>query len=191
MVFNVAEVQEAFDLYELELMSSTDHLKGELSTIRAGRANPHILDKIVVDYYGTMTPVGQMANIVVPEARLLQISPWDASMVKEIVKAINASDVGITPTDDGKVIRLVFPQLTEERRRDLIKQVKKTGEDYKVTLRNERRDIVDTMRSLKKSNLITEDDLAGFEKEIQRMLDGAVGTVDAMVKAKEAEIIEV
>ncbi|MDR0426467.1 MAG: ribosome recycling factor [Clostridiales bacterium] len=191
MVFNVAEVQEAFDLYELELMSSTDHLKGELSTIRAGRANPHILDKIVVDYYGTMTPVGQMANIVVPEARLLQISPWDASMVKEIVKAINASDVGITPTDDGKVIRLVFPQLTEERRRDLIKQVKKTGEDYKVTLRNERRDIVDTMRSLKKSNLITEDDLAGFEKEIQRMLDGAVGTVDAMVKAKEAEILEV
>lgn len=191
MNFNLPEVGEVFEEYELSLMDTIDHLKVELSSIRAGRANPQILNKIVVDYYGAMTPINQMANISVPEARLLQISLWDTSMIKAVVKAITASDIGITPTDDGKVIRLVFPQLTEERRRDLVKQVKKTGEDYKVTLRNARRDILDKVKAFKKDGKITEDDVATYEKEIQKILDNSVASVDALVKDKEAEILEV
>ncbi len=191
MVFNLPEVEEAFEEYELSLMDTVEHLKGELTSIRAGRANPQILNKIVVDYYGAMTPLNQMSNITVPEARLLQISLWDTSMIKAVVKAITASDIGITPTDDGKVIRLVFPQLTEERRRDLSKQVRKIGEDYKVTLRNARRDILDKVKNFKKNNQITEDDVATYEKEIQKILDRNIATVDALVKEKEAEILEV
>jgi ribosome recycling factor len=191
MNFNLPEVGELFEEYELSLMDTIDHLKVELSSIRAGRANPQILNKIVVDYYGAMTPLNQMANISVPEARLLQISLWDTSMIKAVVKAITASDIGITPTDDGKVIRMVFPQLTEERRRDLVKQVKKTGEDYKVTLRNARREILDKVKSFKKDGKITEDDVATYEKEIQKILDNSVASVDTLVKDKEAEILEV
>lgn len=191
MVFNLPEVGEAFEEYELALMDTVEHLKGELNTIRAGRANPQILNKIVVDYYGTPTPVTQMANVTVPEARLLQISLWDASMIKAVVKAITASDIGITPTDDGKVIRLVFPQLTEERRRDLSKQVKKVGEDYKVTLRNARRDVLDKIKNFKKNNKITEDDAANYEKEVQKILDKNIASVDTLIKDKEAEILEV
>ena len=129
MTFSNPQVQDAFDEYEMSLAESIEHLRIDLSAIRAGRANPQLLNKIYVDYYGTMTPLNQMANITVPEARLLQISLWDTSMIKEVVKAINASDIGITPTDDGKVIRLVFPQLTEERRKELSKQVHKIGEE--------------------------------------------------------------
>lgn len=191
MNFNLPEVGDAFDEYELELEDTIDHLKSELNSIRAGRANPQILNKIVVDYYGTPTPLNQMSNITVPEARLLQISVWDASMIKAVVKAISQSDIGITPSDDGKVIRLVFPQLTEERRRDLVKQVKKTGEDYKVTLRNSRRDVLDKIKNFKKDAKITEDEAATYEKEVQRILDGKVAEVDALVKAKEAEVLEV
>lgn len=191
MNFNLPEVGDAFDEYELELEDTVDHLKSELNSIRAGRANPQILNKIVVDYYGTPTPLNQMSNITVPEARLLQISVWDASMIKAVVKAISQSDIGITPSDDGKVIRLVFPQLTEERRRDLVKQVKKTGEDYKVTLRNSRRDVLDKIKNFKKDAKITEDEAAAYEKEVQRILDGKVAEVDALVKAKEAEVLEV
>ncbi len=191
MNFNLPEVGELFEEYELSLMDTVDHLKVELSSIRAGRANPQILNKIVVDYYGAMTPLNQMANISVPEARLLQISLWDTSMIKAVVKAITASDIGITPTDDGKVIRMVFPQLTEERRRDLVKQVKKTGEDYKVTLRNARRDILDKIKAFKKDGKITEDDVATYEKEIQKLLDNSVAGVDSLVKDKESEILEV
>ena len=191
MNFNLPEVAEAFEEYELSLLDTIDHLKGELSSVRAGRANPQILNKIVVDYYGAPTPIHQMANITVPEARLLQISLWDTSMIKAVVKAITASDIGITPTDDGKVIRLVFPQLTEERRRDLSKQVRKTGEDYKVTLRNARRDIMDSVKNFKKNNQITEDEVATYEKEIQKILDKNIATVDAMIKDKESEILEV
>ena len=191
MNFNLPEVAEAFEEYEFSLMETIDHLKSELNTIRAGRANPQILNKIIVDYYGAPTPINQMANITVPEARLLQISLWDTSMIKAVVKAIAASDIGITPTDDGKVIRLVFPQLTEERRRDLSKQVRKTGEDYKVTLRNARRDIMDQIKNFKKNNQITEDDVATYEKEVQKILDKNVATVDALIKDKEAEILEV
>ena len=191
MTFNNPQVEEAFEEYEMALMDSVDHLKIDLSAIRAGRANPMILNKVLVDYYGTPTPINQMANVVVPEARLLQISPWDTSMVKEIVKAINASDIGITPTDDGKVIRLVFPALTEERRRDLGKQVKKIGEDYKVALRNARRDILDQIKDFKKNNLITEDDVDTYGKEVQKILDKEIANVDNIVKNKETEIFEV
>ncbi|HCS94892.1 MAG TPA: ribosome recycling factor [Clostridiales bacterium] len=191
MVYNLPEVGDAFEEYELSLMDTVEHLKGELNTIRAGRANPQILNKITVDYYGALTPLNQMANITVPEARLLQISLWDSSMIKAVVKAITASDIGITPTDDGKVIRLVFPQLTEERRRDLGKQVKKIGEDYKVTLRNARRDIMDKLKAFNKNKQITDDEIASYEKEVQKILDKNIASVDALVKEKESEILEV
>ena len=191
MVFNLPEVGDAFEEYELSLMDTVERLKSELNTIRAGRANPQILNKITVDYYGALTPLNQMANITVPEARLLQISLWDSSMIKAVVKAITASDIGITPTDDGKVIRLVFPQLTEERRRDLGKQVKKVGEDYKVTLRNARRDIMDKLKAFNKNKQITDDEVATYEKEVQKILDKNIASVDALIKEKENEILEV
>ena len=191
MIFNNPQVQDAFDEYELTLADSMEHLKIDLGAIRAGRANPQILNKVYVDYYGTQTPLSQMSNITVPEARLLQISLWDTSMIKAVVKAINESDIGITPTDDGKVIRLVFPQLTEERRRDLSKQVHKIGEEYKVALRNARRDILDKIKAFKKDNLITEDDVDSYGKEVQKILDKNVTEVDVIIKNKDAEVFEV
>ena len=191
MIFNNPQVQDAFDEYELTLADSMEHLKIDLGAIRAGRANPQILNKVYVDYYGTQTPLSQMSNITVPEARLLQISLWDTSMIKAVVKAINESDIGITPTDDGKVIRLVFPQLTEERRRDLSKQVHKIGEEYKVALRNARRDILDKSKAFKKDNLITEDDVDSYGKEVQKILDKNVAEVDVIIKNKDAEVFEV
>ncbi len=191
MTFSNPQVQDAFDEYEMSLAESIEHLRIDLSAIRAGRANPQLLNKIYVDYYGTMTPLNQMANITVPEARLLQISLWDTSMIKEVVKAINASDIGITPTDDGKVIRLVFPQLTEERRKELSKQVHKIGEEYKVTLRNARRDILDKIKEFKKNNIITEDDVETFGKDVQKILDKNIADIDTIIKNKEAEVFEV
>lgn len=191
MTFSNPQVQDAFDEYEMSLAESIEHLRIDLSAIRAGRANPQLLNKIYVDYYGTMTPLNQMANITVPEARLLQISLWDTSMIKEVVKAINASDIGITPTDDGKVIRLVFPQLTEERRKELSKQVHKIGEEYKVTLRNVRRDILDKIKEFKKNNIITEDDVETFGKDVQKILDKNIADIDTIIKNKEAEVFEV
>ncbi|MDE7396071.1 MAG: ribosome recycling factor [Clostridiales bacterium] len=159
--------------------------------VRAGRANPQILNKITVDYYGTPTPLNQMATITVPEARMLVISLYDISMLKEVVKAINASDIGINPTDDGKSIRLVFPILTEERRKELTKQIKKTAEDTKVVLRNERRDIMEVLKKLKKDSVITEDEVATYEKDVQKTLDKYIESVDKAVKEKEAEILEI
>lgn len=191
MTFSNPQVQDAFDEYEMSLAESIEHLRIDFSAIRAGRANPQLLNKIYVDYYGTMTPLNQMANITVPEARLLQISLWDTSMIKEVVKAINASDIGITPTDDGKVIRLVFPQLTEERRKELSKQVHKIGEEYKVTLRNARRDILDKIKEFKKNNIITEDDVETFGKDVQKILDKNIADIDTIIKNKEAEVFEV
>lgn len=191
MTFSIPQVQDAFDEYELGLEESVEHLKIDLSAIRAGRANPQILNKVYVDYYGAQTSLTQMANITVPEARLLQISLWDTSMIKEAVKAINASDIGITPTDDGKVIRLAFPQLTEERRREISKQVHKIGEEYKVALRNARRDVLDKIKDFKKNNLITEDDVEAYGKEVQKILDKRVAEVDSIIKNKEAEVFEV
>ena len=191
MAITNEQVRVEFDKYETKLNKALDHLKSELLAVRAGRANPQILNKIVVDYYVTPTPLNQMANITVPEARMLVISLWDVSMVKEVSKAIAASDIGINPTDDGKSIRLVFPQLTEERRKDLIKQIKKTVEETKVILRNERRDMVETIKKFKKDNVVTEDEVVTYEKEVQKSLDNAVENADKLLKDKEAEILEI
>ncbi len=191
MAINNEQVRVEFEKYEVKLNKALDHLKSELLAVRAGRANPQILNKIVVDYYGTPTPLNQMANITVPEARMLVISLWDVSMVKEVSKAIAASDIGINPTDDGKSIRLVFPQLTEERRKDLIKQIKKMVEETKVVLRNERRDMVEIIKKFKKDNIVTEDEVVTYEKEIQKSLDNAVENADKLLKDKEAEILEI
>lgn len=166
-------------------------LKDELHHIRAGRANPQLLDRITVEYYGADTPLNQLAGISVPEPRMLQIQPYDASVLSEIEKAIHASDLGINPNNDGKVIRLVMPMLTEERRKDLSKVVKKTGEDAKVAIRNERRHANDMLKKAEKNNEITEDDLKSAEKEVQTLVDQAITEIDSLVKAKEAEIMEV
>ena len=184
-------MNEKIQIYDTKMTKTIGNLNSELGTIRAGRANPHVLDRIMVDYYGVATSLQQVANITVPEARLLQISLWDTSMIKEVVKAINASDIGITPTDDGKVIRLVFPQLTEERRKELSMQVHKIGEEYKVTLRNARRDILDKIKEFKKNNIITEDDVETFGKDVQKILDKNIADIDTIIKNKEAEVFEV
>ena len=162
---------------------------GELKTIRAGRANASVLDKVAIDYYGTMTPVQQVGSISSPEPRLLVIQPWDASVLKEIEKAINASDIGIAPQNDGKVIRLNFPPLTEERRKELVKTVKKYTEEAKVQIRNARRDAMD--KAMKKDGEITEDDLKETEKDIQNLTDKYIKEIDNISAAKEKEILEV
>lgn len=191
MQFENEEVKLEIEVYEESLKKAIEHLKSQFLTVRAGRANPQILNKIVVDYYGTPTHLNQMANISVPEARMLTISLWDVSMIKEVNKAIMASDIGITPTDDGKIIRLVFPQLTEERRKELVKQVKKLAEETKVVLRNERRDANEAIKKLKKDNNISEDEQQNCEKEIQKILDRFVQLVDELLKDKETEILEI
>jgi ribosome recycling factor len=185
------EVEQELMDYEEKLEKALQHLKNELMSIRAGRANPAILNKITVDYYGTSTPLSQMANISVPEARMLLISLWDTSAIKDVSKAIQASDIGINPIDDGKNIRLIFPQLTQERRKDLIKQIKKICEDSKVVLRNERRDALENMKKLKKDNIVSEDEEKQASTEIQKLLDKKVETIDKLLKEKEAEILEV
>lgn len=166
-------------------------LEHEYSTIRAGRANPAILDKIVVDYYGTPTPVQQMAAVSVAEARNLIIQPWDATQLKPIEKAILASDIGINPTNDGKVLRLCFPQLTEERRKELSKQISKYAEEAKVTIRNIRRDTLEKFKAMKKLNEITEDDLKGYDKDIQKMTDKFCDEIDKVAAAKEKDIMSI
>ena len=163
----------------------------ELKTIRAGRANASILDKVAIDYYGSMTPVAQVGSISVPDARTLVVQPWDASVLKEIEKAINASDIGITPQNDGKVIRLNFPPLTEERRKELVKQVKKYTEEAKVQIRNARRDAMDDFKKQKKDGDLTEDDLKGIEKDIQNLTDKCIKEIDDICADKEKEILEV
>jgi len=191
MAITNEHVRPKFEEFEAKLTKSLTHLKNEFSTVRAGRANPRVLDRVTVDYYGTATPIQQMANVTVPEARMIVIAPYDIGMVKEISKTIAASDLGLNPADDGRIIRLVFPQLTEDRRKDLIKQVKKMAEDAKVVLRNERRDIVEIIRKFKKDTLVTEDELASYEKEVQKTLDKAVESVDKLCKEKEAEVLEI
>ena len=166
-------------------------LQREFSTIRAGRANPAVLDRVMVDYYGTPTAINAMAAISVSEARVLVIQPWDISSLKNIEKAILASDIGITPTNDGKVLRLAFPQPTEERRRELEKQVKATGEEAKVTVRNARRDAMDKLKAMKKNSEITEDDVKTLEKELQKVTDKAIAEIDAAAAEKEKEIMTV
>lgn len=166
-------------------------LKDELTHIRAGRANPLILDKVKVEYYGADTPIKQLASISVPEPRILQIQPYDTSILRDIEKAIQVADLGINPTNDGKVIRLVIPMLTEERRKELTKNIKKLGEDAKVALRNERRDAIDKLKKMEKSKEITEDEVTSGEKEIQKMVDEKVTEIDKMVVQKSDEIMSV
>ena len=165
-------------------------LLGDYSSIRAGRANPHVLDKIKVDYYGTPTPIQQVGNITVPEARILQIAPWEKSLIKEIEKAIMASDVGITPTNDGSLIRLVFPELTEERRKELVKDIKKRGEENKVAIRNTRRDGNDALKKLAKTE-VSEDEIKELEEKLQKLTDKFIKDVDKLVEEKSKEILTV
>lgn len=166
-------------------------LKRDLGSLRAGRANPQLLDRIVVDYYGTPTPINQMGTISSPEPRMLVISLWDASMLSAVEKAIQKSDLGINPSNDGKLIRLVFPELTEERRKDLCKQVKKRIEEGKVAIRSIRRDAMESIKKMKKDSQITEDDQKTAEKELQKLTDSKIETIDKVGAAKEKEIMEV
>lgn len=185
------EVLTLLDGFTVKMDKTISVMREEFASLRAGRANPHILDKVQVDYYGTMTPINQMANISVPEPRSLVISLWDASMLKGVEKAILAANLGVNPVNDGKVIRLTFPELTEERRRDLVKQIKKMSEDSKVALRNLRRDCMDALKKMKNDKKITEDELASYEKEVEKPFAKAVETVDAVFKDKEKELMSV
>jgi ribosome recycling factor len=185
------QVEEIILVLDDKLSKTISVLKEDYSSIRAGRANPHILDKVLVDYYGAMTPVSQMANISVQEGKCLVISPWDVSILKGIEKAIQVSNIGLTPTNDGKVIRLVFPDLTEERRRDLTKQIKKMGEDAKVAERNIRRDAMDALKKLKNDKAISEDEFAASEKDVEKLVSDAVAQIDTIVAAKDKEIMTV
>lgn len=173
------------------MKKSIGRLEHEFTTIRAGRANPAVLDKVMVDYYGVPTPIQQMAAVSVSEARILVIQPWDATTLKAIEKAILASDVGITPTNDGKVLRLVFPQLTEDRRKELCKSIKKIGEDTKVAVRNVRRDTMEKLKAKKKASELTEDEVKDGEKKIQNLTDKYCAEVDKMVAEKDKEIMSI
>ena len=174
---------------ESKMNKSVERLKSEFASIRAGRANPAVLDKAMVDYYGTPTPINQMAAVSVAEARILVIQPWDISTLEAIEKAIITSDIGITPTNDGKVIRLVFPQPTEDRRKELCKEIKKYGEETKISIRSVRRDTIEKFKSMKKDGEITEDDLKNLEKEIQNMTDKHCKNIDSLVSEKENEVM--
>ena len=182
---------EPLEIAEEKMEKTLSNLAEDYSTIRAGRANPAVLNKITVDYYGSPTPLQQVANISVPEARMLVIQPWDRSLIKAIEKAIQASDVGINPNNDGTLIRLVFPELTEERRKDLSKDVKKKGEAAKVAIRNIRRDCVDAIKKAQKAGEITEDDQKKDEEDAQKLTDKYIGKVDKAVEAKTKEIMTV
>jgi ribosome recycling factor len=176
----------------IEKMDKTTRvLKDELLSVRAGRANPGILDKVMVDYYGVPTPINQVGSVSVPEARVILIQPWESKIINEIEKALQKSDIGINPNNDGKVIRLSFPPLNEERRKDLTKQIKKYGEDSKVAIRSIRRDAMDSYKAKKKTSEITEDDLKVIEKDIQNLTDKYIAQIDKLIESKEAEILEV
>lgn len=176
--------------YEDKMNKAFDFLTSELAAVRAGRANPHVLDKLKVDYYGTPTPLQQVGNVSIPEARMIQIAPWDKSLIKDIEKAILASDIGITPSNDGSVIRLIFPELTEERRKQLAKDIKKKGEDAKVAVRNIRRDGNDAFKKLKGTD-VSEDEIAELEEDLQKMTDKFVKKIDEAIEEKSKEIMTV
>lgn len=178
------EMQERMD-------KTIENLGEKLSEIRAGRANPAILNKVKIDYYGTPTPINQVAGISVPEARMIMIQPWDLSVLKNIEKAIIASEIGINPNNDGKVIRLVFPELTEERRKDLVKEIKKYAEDAKVAVRNARRDGIEKAKTMQKNGELTEDDLKNAENEIQKITDNKIEKIEKIVEAKELDIMSI
>ena len=178
------------EVYNEKMQKAYDYLLADYQTIRAGRANPHVLDKIKVNYYGTPTPIQQVGNISVPEARMIQIAPWEKSLIKEIEKAILASDVGITPSNDGAVIRLVFPELTEDRRKELAKEIRKKGEDAKVAVRNIRRDGNETFKKLAKED-VSEDEIKDLEEQLQKMTDKFIKDIDTAVDDKSKEIMKV
>ena len=177
------------NVYEEKMNKTISVFEENLSEIRAGRANPAILNKLTVEYYGTATPINQVAGISVPEARLIVIQPWDGSVLKEIERAILASDIGITPNNDGKVIRLNFPELNEERRKELVKDIKKMGEEAKVAVRQVRRDGLDEFKKQQKDSLITEDDLKQAEDQVQKLTDKYVEEIDRLTEAKEKEVM--
>ena len=181
---------EKLQQFDSKMKKTCEHLEAEFSTIRAGRANPHVLDKIKVNYYGSPTPIQQVGNITVPEPRMIQIAPWEKSLIKEIEKAIMASDVGITPSNDGNVIRLVFPEVTEERRKALVKDVKKKGEESKVAVRNIRRDGNDAFKKMAKED-VSEDEIKELENELQKLTDKYIKEVDKLVEEKSKEIMTV
>ena len=183
--------KEKLQIYETKMNKSLDALQNEYASIRAGRADPHVLDKLRVDYYGTPTPIQQVGNVSVPEARMIVIQPWEKSLLKAIEKAILTSDLGINPTNDGSVIRLVFPELTEERRKELAKDVKKKGEATKVAIRNIRRDANDTFKKMEKGDEISEDDRKEAEEKIQKLTDKMIAEVDKAVENKTKEIMTV
>jgi ribosome recycling factor len=184
-------MSERSKVYEEKMEKTMRNLDSELQSIRAGRANPHVLDKITVDYYGTPTAINQVANVQVPEARMITISPWEPKMVKTIVKALQMSDLGINPSDDGHVIRLVFPELTEERRKQLAKDVKKKGENAKVAIRNIRRDGNEALKKLKKSEEVSEDEIADEEDILQKVTDKFIKKVDEAVEEKTKELMTI
>lgn len=184
-------MDERIKTYESKMKKTLESLEKEYVSIRAGRANPHVLDKLMVDYYGAPTPIQQVGNISVPEARMIVIQPWESKLIKDIEKAILASDIGITPTNDGKSIRLVFPELTEERRKELAKDVKKKGEAAKVAVRNIRRDGNDAFKKMNKAKEISEDDYANLEEEIQKLTDKYIVEVDKAVETKTKEVLTV
>ena len=177
--------------FQVKMSKSVESLEAEYSNIRAGRANPHLLDKLTVEYYGAPSPLQSVANISVPEARVIMIQPWESSLIKEIEKAIICSDLGLTPSNDGKVIRLVFPELTEERRKDLVKDVKKKAENAKVAVRNIRRDANDSVKKLNKASEITDDELKSLEDQIQKMTDKFVAEIEKTMEAKSKEILTI
>ncbi|MCU6696616.1 ribosome recycling factor [Laedolimicola ammoniilytica] len=184
-------MDERLKVYEEKMTKSYDAMIREFTAIRAGRANPHVLDKLKVDYYGTPTPIQQVGNISVPEPRMLQIQPWEKSLIKAIEKAILTSDLGITPSNDGTVIRLVFPELTEERRKDLVKDIKKKGEAAKVAIRNIRRDANEVFKKQNKANEISEDDMKDLETKTQKITDKYIADIDKAVDEKSKEIMTV
>lgn len=184
-------MDEKIKVYNEKMTKSYNNLLQEFQGIRAGRANPHVLDKLVVDYYGTSTPIQQVGNITVPEARILQIQPWESKLIKEIEKAIMTSDIGINPSNDGRTIRLVFPELTEERRKDLVKEVKKKGEGAKVAIRNIRRDANDAFKKLGKTADVSEDEIKDLNDEIQKLTDKYIKDVDKAIEEKSKEIMTV
>lgn len=183
-------MDQRISVYDEKMKKAYEFLESDYAAIRAGRANPHVLDKIRVDYYGTPTPIQQVGNITVPEARIIQIAPWEKSLIKAIEKAIMTSDVGITPSNDGAVIRLVFPELTEDRRKDLVKDVKKKGEDAKVAVRNIRRDGNDSFKKLAKED-VSEDEIKQLEGDLQKLTDKYIKDIDSLIEVKSQEIMTV
>ena len=191
MAVDIEKIEMTILDAEEKLGKTTEVYRSNLVSIRAGRANPHVLDKIRVDYYGSLSPLNQVGNIAVQDGQCLVISPWDKSLLKVIEKAIQTSDVGINPTNDGNVIRLVFPTLTEERRKEIVKQVKKMGEDAKVALRNVRRDCLDSLKKMNKAKEMTDDEYTAYETDFEKVVAKAIETVDKLTADKEKEVLTV